>query len=59
MVKRPVIGLLWKQKLMDETSEYTKEAINKLLRLGMSIERIADRLDLDLEFSIITPIPDD
>ena len=59
MVKRPVIGLLWKQKLMDETNEYTKEAINKLLGLGMSIERIADRLDLDLEFSIITPIPDD
>jgi hypothetical protein len=44
-----LIGLLWKQRLMDETSVWTVNAINHLIKLGMTLERIADRLGIDIE----------
>jgi len=44
-----LIGLLWKQRLMDETSEWTLDAIRNLIDIGVSLERIADQLDIDVE----------
>jgi hypothetical protein len=44
---------------MDETTQHTHWAIKKLIELGMSIERIADRLDLDVEFLTMVPSRDD
>ena len=41
---------------MDETDKQTSEAISKLIELGMSVERIAERLDLDIEFLTVAPI---
>jgi|TARA_B100000902_G_C27277465_1_gene899676 hypothetical protein len=34
---------------MDETSVWTVNAINHLIKLGMTLERIADRLGIDIE----------
>jgi|TARA_R110001583_G_scaffold276_16_gene2530 hypothetical protein len=44
---------------MDETEEYTRNSIKKLIELGMSIETIADRLDLDIDFTTMVPILSD
>jgi predicted transposase YdaD len=52
-----LIGLLWKQRLMDETSEWTINAINHLIELGMTLERIADRLGIDIEDVIVVECP--
>ena len=40
-----LIGLLWKLKVNDDVLE----VIKKLLDLGMTPERIAERLDFELE----------
>lgn len=34
---------------MDETSVWTVNSINHLIKLGMTLERIADRLGIDIE----------
>ena len=34
---------------MDETTEWTVNAINKLIELGVTPERIADRLGIDID----------
>ena len=44
---------------MDETEEHTRKSIKKLIELGMSIETIADRLDLDIDFTTMIPILSD
>ena len=44
-----LIGLLWKQKLMDKTTEWTLKAIQELIELGVTVERIADRLGIDID----------
>ena len=54
-----LIGLLWKQRPMDETEEHTRKSIKKLIELGVSIETIADRLDLDIDFTTMIPILSD
>jgi len=41
---------------MDKTEEHTRESIKKLIELGVSIEIIADRLDLNIEFTTMTPM---
>jgi hypothetical protein len=42
---------------MDETSEWTINAINHLIELGMTLERIADRLGIDIEDAIVVECP--
>ena len=44
---------------MDETEEHTRKSIKKLIELGVSIETIADRLDLDIDFTTMVPILSD
>ena len=34
---------------MDETSEWTLDAIRNLIDIGVSLERIADQLEVDVE----------
>jgi hypothetical protein len=44
-----LIGLLWKQRLMDETTLWTINAIKELIELGVKPERIAERLGIDID----------
>tara|TARA_Y100001938_G_scaffold127345_1_gene180133 strand:- start:333 stop:467 length:135 start_codon:yes stop_codon:yes gene_type:complete len=34
---------------MDETTEWTVNAIKELIELGVTLERIADRLGIDID----------
>ena len=34
---------------MDDTSQWTLDAIRNLIDIGVSLERIADQLDIDVE----------
>jgi len=34
---------------MDDTSQWTLDAIRELIGIGVSLERIADQLDIDVE----------
>ena len=42
---------------MDETTEWTVNAINKLIELGVTPERIADRLGIDIDEIVVVECP--
>ena len=52
-----LIGLLWKQRPMDETTEWTVNVIKELIELGVTPERIADRLGFDIEDVVVVECP--